>query len=320
MRTNTPPEALLAFEALVRLGSFTAAAQERGCAKSHVSQQLRLLEQQLGTVLLLRTTRRMTLTEAGHRLLPHAVAMRELLEQVRLDAEEAQESLEGSLRISTTPSLAQYVLSSLLAEFLQQHPGLQLRLDALNRLQDPLLEGLDFCLRARTVGDDRLVAHPAGFSMERLYASVSYLAQHPPLTRPQDLAQHHVLINDDFQYNRLWTLYRGEEEITVPLTAQLCSDNNPTLAMAAIAGHGICQLPHFVGERYRQLGLLQPVLPDWHGHFSPIYLVHPFRQPLPRKYRVFIDELLPRLRAALYQPEHPDIALSPATAVRRPGV
>lgn len=320
MKTNLSPDALLSFEALVRLGSFTAAAAERRCAKSHISQQIRQLEGELGSILLLRTTRRMTLTEAGARLLPHAVAMRELMGRVRDEVEDAQDAIEGSLRISTTPSLAQYVFSSLLADFTCLHPGLQVRLDALNRLQDPVLEGLDFCLRARTVGDERLVAHAVGYSMERLYAASAYLAQHPPVQEPADLQQHQVLINDDYQHNRLWQLYRGSEATAVPLRAQFCSDNNPTLAMAAIASHGICQLPHFVGERYRQLGLLQPVLPDWHGHFSPVFLVHPYRQPLPRKCRVFIDYMLPRLRAQLYAADHPDITQAPETAARRPGV
>ncbi|WP_051304505.1 LysR family transcriptional regulator [Chitinilyticum litopenaei] len=320
MRTNLSPDALLSFEALVRLGSFTAAAAERGCAKSHVSQQLRQLEAELGSVLLLRTTRRMTLTDAGARLLPHAQALRELLGRASDDVADVQETLQGALHLSTTPSMAQYLLADLLAEFASQHPGLQIRLDALNRLQDPVQEGLDLCLRARTVGDERLVAHAVGYSMERLYAAPAYLARHPAIGSPAVLQQHRVLINDDFQHNPLWTLYRGGEAVAVPLDVRFCSDNNPALAMTAIAGHGVCQLPHFVGERYRQLGLLQAVLPDWHGHFSPIYLVHPYRRPLPRKSRLLIDFLLPRLRTQLYAADHPDVALAPPTAARRPGV
>ncbi|WP_348944829.1 LysR family transcriptional regulator [Chitinibacter sp. FCG-7] len=299
MKTILDPDSLLAFESLSRLGSFTAAAQERGCAKSHVSQLIRNLEKELGTQLVLRSTRSMSLTEAGQKLLPHAVALRELLGQVRLDIEDTQQHIEGELWISTTPSLSQYAVGPLMAELARQHPGLRIRVDSNNRLISPGADGVDFCIRVGRVGDERLVAKELGFAQDRLYAAPGYLADAPPLHHPADLIHHATLINDDYQHSRQWHLFNNQDEVRAALQPVLCSDTNPTLAVSAINGHGIALLPQFVGETYCKLGLLQAVLSEWHANPTPVYLVYPYRSSIPRKYRVFIDFIVNALSQRL---------------------
>ncbi|QLG87943.1 LysR family transcriptional regulator [Chitinibacter bivalviorum] len=299
MKTILDPESLLAFEALSRLGSFTAAAQDRGCAKSHISQLIRELEKELATVLVLRSTRSMTLTEAGQKLLPHAVALRELLGQVRLDIEDTQQHIEGELWISTTPSLSQYVVGPLMAELAKLHPGLRIRVDSNNRLISPGADGVDFCIRVGRVGDERLVAKELGYAHDKLFAAPSYLAQAPALNHPSDLIHHASLINDDYQYTRQWHLVNGSEEVKAALNPLLCSDTNPTLAISAINGYGIALLPQFVGETYCKFGLLEPILSDWSANPTPVFLVYPFRSAMPRKHRVFIDFIVEALRERL---------------------
>ncbi len=301
MKTKLLPEALIAFESLARLGSFTAAAGELGCAKSHVSQLISQLESELGSVLLLRSTRRISLTESGHKLLPHAMSLRELLGQVRLDIEDTQQHIEGELLISTTPSMAQYVVGPLMAQFSKIQPKLRIRVDANSRFQDPIAEGIDFCIRSGRVGDERLIGKLLGYSREKLYAAPSYLNQSSPLRAPADLAQHDILISDDYQATRQWQMRNGIDSITVDLVPVLCSNNNPTLAMSAVAGHGIALLPEIVGESYRRLGLLQVLLPEWYEKSTPVYLIFPHRATMPRKYRVFIDFIQPALQAHLAQ-------------------
>ncbi|QLI80150.1 LysR family transcriptional regulator [Chitinibacter fontanus] len=299
MKTILDPDALLAFESLSRLGSFTAAAQERGCAKSHVSQLIRELEKELGTVLVLRSTRSMTLTEAGQKLLPHAVALRELLGQVRLDIEDTQQLIEGELWISTTPSLSQYAIGPLMAELARLHPLLRIRVDSNNRLISPGADGVDFCIRVGRVGDERLVAKALGFAQDKLFAAPGYLASAPPLNHPEDLIHHATLINDDYQYSRQWLLMNGQEEYRAALKPVLCSDTNPTLAVSAINGYGVALLPQFVGETYCKLGLLEAILPQWHANPIPVFLVYPYRSSMPRKYRIFIDFIVEALRPRL---------------------
>lgn len=299
MKTKLLPEALIAFEALARLGSFTAAAAELGCAKSHVSQLISQLENELSSVLLLRSTRRISLTESGQKLLPHALSLRELLGQVRLDIEDIQQHIEGELLISTTPSMAQYVVGPLMAQFSKIQPKLRIRVDANHRFQDPIIENIDFCIRAGQVGDERLVGKLLGYSLNKLFAAPAYLNQAPPLRSPADLAEHDILLSDEDQAAQQWQLRRAQERVTINLRPVLCSNNNPTLAMSAVAAHGIALLPEIVGESYCRLGLLQALLPDWYDKPTPIYLVFPHRTAMPRKYRVFIDFIEPALRTQL---------------------
>ena len=301
MKTKLLPEALLAFESLARLGSFTAAAGELGCAKSHVSQLISQLESELSSVLLLRSTRRISLTESGHKLLPHAMSLRELLGQVRLDIEDTQQHIEGELLISITPSMAQYVVGPLMAQFSKIQPKLRIRVDANSRFQDPITEGIDFCIRSGKVGDERLVGRLLGHSLDKLYAAPAYLNKAPPLRSPIDLAQHDILLSDDYQATRQWQLRNGHSSITVDLLPVLCSNNNPTLAMSAVAGYGIALLPEIVGDSYCRLGLLQALLPEWYEKPTPVYLVFAHRATMPRKYRAFIDFIQPPLQAHLAQ-------------------
>ena len=120
---SLPPDALLAFDALARCLSFTAAANDLGCAKSRVSQLIKELEQELGTVLVLRNTRRVVLTESGQRLARHAEKLRLLLSGIRTDIEESKDKVEGPLRIGCSAGLAQQLLGPLLAELASEFPS-----------------------------------------------------------------------------------------------------------------------------------------------------------------------------------------------------
>ena len=297
------PDEVLAFEALARCGSFTAAAEALGCTKSMVSLRLKALEKQLGAVLVLRTTRRLALTEAGQRMLPHAQALRQSLLQMQPAVDSAQCALEGPLVISTYVSVSQ-LLAPILAELACEQPGLQLRLEVNNRVQDPIADVLDFCVRSRKVHDDALVARPLGWVEEALYAAPGYLATQGWPQEPEALAAHRLIMD-----GRCLTLCRGEELRTLSLASPLldCNlyQNNLTLTLQ---GRGIGALPDFLVQPALAAGQLQRVLPDWHSDRWPVFLVHPYRQPMPRKYQVFLDFVLPRLRATL-QPGEPGAAV-----------
>jgi DNA-binding transcriptional LysR family regulator len=296
MKTIPLPDDVLVFEAIARLGSLTAAAEALGCTRSLVSLRLKALEKQLGAVLVLRTTRRLALTEAGQQLLPHAQAMRQALERMPNAVDSAQCTVEGPLALSTTVSMAP-MLASLLAELGRQQPGLQLRLDVNNRVQDPIADVLDFCLRMRKVHDESLVARPAGWVEEGLYASPAFLQQHGWPQHPDDLQRHGLLSHENGEQV---TLLRGEETWVIqPGAAFICSNAYVACLSLCVAGYGISVLPHYMAAPACRRGELLRVLPDWHCERWPVFLVYPYRQPMPRKYTVLIDFLLPRIAAAL---------------------
>ncbi|WP_434632567.1 LysR substrate-binding domain-containing protein [Chromobacterium sp. CV08] len=304
MKTMPSPDNLLAFDALARAGSFTAAADLLDCHKSLISARVKQLERELGATLVLRSTRKVALTEAGERLRPHAAQLRETVARARMAVDETQSDLEGPLTVSTTSSLAQYVLGPVLSALADLHPALQLSLQVNNRLQDPMADVLDFCLRSarsHKVHDESLVARLAGYASENLYASPDYLARHPPIRQPADLARHRLLVMESEQRDGL-LLRQGERLLRQAVAAQLYLDHYPLRAELALAGAGITLLADYTVQRHLQRGELAPVLPDWHCDYWPIYLVHPFRTPLTRKYQTFIDFVLPRVTAAL--PSH----------------
>ncbi|UTH75359.1 LysR family transcriptional regulator [Chromobacterium sp. IIBBL 290-4] len=295
------PDNLLAFDALARGGSFTAAADLLDCNKSLISARIKELEHELGAVLVQRTTRKVALTEAGERLRPHAARLRETVAQARMAVDETQSDVQGPLMVSTTSSLAQYVLGPVLSELATLHPGLQLSLEVNNQLQDPVADVLDFCLRSarsHKVHDDRLVARLAGYASENLYASPAYLARHPDIRQPADLAAHRLLATEAEHRGGL-KLTRGEQHVQQAIAPLFYLSHYPLQANLALAGHGITLLADYTVQRHLDRGELVRVLPEWHCDYWPIYLVHAFRAPLTRKYQTFIDFTLPRVAAAL---------------------
>ncbi|WP_047248629.1 LysR family transcriptional regulator [Chromobacterium subtsugae] len=301
MKTMPSPDNLLAFDALARAGSFTAAADLLDCNKSLVSARVKELEREMGAVLVLRTTRKVALTEAGERLRPHAARLRETVAQARMAVDETQQDMAGPLTISTTSSLAQYVLGPIISDLAALYPALQLSLQVDNRLQDPVADVLDFCLRSarsHKVHDENLVARLAGYASENLYASPGYLARHPPLRQPADLSRHRLLVMESEQRDGL-LLKKGEQLLRQPIATQLYLDHYPLRAELALASQGITLLADYTVERHLARGELVRVLPEWHCDYWPIYLVHPFRTPLTCKYQTFIDFVLPRVAAAL---------------------
>lgn len=295
------PDNLLAFDALARAGSFTAAADLLDCHKSLVSARVKELEREMGAALVLRTTRKVALTEAGERLRPHAARLRETMAQARMAVDETQQDMAGPLTISTTSSLAQYVLGPILGDLATLHPALQLSLQVDNRLQDPVADVLDFCLRSarsHAIHDDRLVARLAGYASENLYASPTYLARHPAIRQPSDLAAHRLLVTESEHQSGL-KLSCGEQLLHQPISMLFYLNHYPLQTHLALAGHGITLLTDYTASQYLERGELVRVLPEWHCDYWPIYLVHPFRSPLARKYQAFIDFVLPRVAAAL---------------------
>ena len=297
---SLPPDALLAFDALARCLSFTAAANDLGCAKSRVSQLVKELEQELGTVLVLRNTRRVVLTESGQRLAAHAAKLRLLLAGIRTDIEESKDKVEGLLRIGCSAGLAQELVGPLLGGLIADYPELQVELQVENRVVDPVSEGLDFSFRTRNVHDDRLVARPVGLVWERLYAAPAYLARQGTPQTPEQLPQHQLVSNRYYSDSgREWRLEYRDQPLTLKLRPSLLVDHYAVVSNILQAGHGIGLLPSYMGQPLVEKGLLAEVLPDWRAAGWPVFLVFAYHQPLPRKYQAFMSFIVPRLQTAL---------------------
>lgn len=292
------PNDLLIFAHVSELGSFSRAADRLGLPKSTVSRRLAALEQRMGERLLLRTTRRQTLTEFGLQLLEHARQVVAELDAVGVLREQRQAAPSGRLRVSMPGDFANMVLVDSLAAFLALHPAITLELDLSPRRVDLLGEGFDVVVRMGDLPDDAfLVASKLAVFTHGLYASPGYLAEHGDPQTPVDLAGHSAvrLLRGNGEL-AAWTLTKGDENWRGVPTGRASANSPEMLIRLARAGAGIAAVPdHFAAADVRA-GALRRVLPGWSLPTSVAWAVYPGRKLMPPKTRAFVDMLQMALR------------------------
>jgi DNA-binding transcriptional LysR family regulator len=287
------PNDLLVFARVAELGSFSRAAERLGLPKSTVSRRIAALESQIGERLLLRTTRRQTLTELGRELLEHARQIAQEVDAATALRDHRQAAPSGRLRVSMPSDVANLVLSDTLAAFMALHPAIALELDLSPRRVDLLGEGFDAAIRMGPLPDDTLLAarRLAAFS-NGLYAAPSYLAERGEPATPHDLSGHEAvrLLGGNGE-PLAWTLTRGEERWEGVPAGRATANAPELLIRLARAGAGIAAVPDFFARPFQHRGELRRVLPDWSLPSHTAWVVFPGRRLMPAKTRAFIDML-----------------------------
>ena len=285
------PNDLLLFARVVDEGSFSRAGERLGCPKSTVSRRVAALEAALGERLLLRTTRKLSVTNFGHSVLAHAHQVAGEVEATQALAQHRQAQPSGRLRVSMPADFANIVMGPLLAEFLARYPAVQLELDLTPRRVDLIGENFDLVIRMGSLPDDAsLAARRLASFATGLFASPAYLARRGLPTEPEALMEHDgLLLLRRTGQPAAWRLQRGEQlwEGTPPARAVV---NSPELLIRlARAGSGIAAVSqHFVEAAVAQ-GELQAVLPDWLPPPEPAWAVFPGRRLMPARTRVLLD-------------------------------
>lgn len=287
------PNDLLLFARVAEEGSFTAASARLGLPKSTVSRRLAALEAQLGERLLLRTTRKLSLTDFGHGVLEHARQVVAEVDAAAALAQHRQAEPSGRLRISMPADFATVVLGPLMAAFVERYPAISLELDLTPRRVDLIGENFDLALRMGDLTDDATLAarQVASFTMG-LYAAPAYLKQRGRPSEPEALMEHDTL--------RLlartgepipWVLSRGEARWQGTPPGRATANSPELLAQLARSGVGIAVVADHFAEPYVARGELTPVLPDWTLPPSTAWAVFPGRRLMPARTRVFLDAL-----------------------------
>jgi len=263
------------FVSVVDKGSFSGAARELGITTSAVSQQIRILENEVGTVLLHRSTRKLSLTEAGSVFYQSCHEMVQAAKKGRVRINELRNELVGDLRIATTPELGLNHILPALSDWLQAHPGLKVHFEADNRYIDLIEERIDIAVRLSPgLADSSLIARPMAQTRLVLLASPEYIENHPPINTPADLEQHES-IGLTLAKNPLERHFRHRvtgEEATVRMPSRIQTNNVFLMRSLVAKGHGIgallsVDLPHNHVE-----GVLVEVLPDW--ELQPNYTLY----------------------------------------------
>jgi len=294
---------LLLFARVAEAGSFSRAAERVGLPKSTVSRRLAALEKRLGERLLLRTTRKLTITDFGQGVLDHARALATEVDGALALALSRQARPSGRLRVTMPGDFASLALEQALADFVARYPDIALEVDLSPRRVDLIGENFDLAIRMGTLADDaQLAARPLAHFTMGLYASPKLLATHGEPLHPDALRDMPALM----------ILTRAGEPAPWPLTPRAAQDagaerlvlmpahrtlaNSPELLIRlARSGAGVAAVSDFFAEPYVRSGELERVLVDWCLPVSTAWAVFPGRRFMPARTRVFIDMLLEAL-------------------------
>ena len=287
------PNDLLVFARVAELGSFSRAAERLGWPKSTVSRRVAALEARIGERLLLRTTRRQTLTEFGQLLQEHARQVLDEVQAVMELRERRQSAPSGRLRVSMPSDFANLLLADTLAAFVALHPAIALELDLSARRVDLLGEGFDLAVRIGTLADDSVLsARRLAVFSNGLYAAPQYLAERGEPRSPADLAGHDAVRllsgNGDAAG---WTLTQGEKRWEGVPPGRASANSPELLIRLARAGAGIAAVPDYFALPDVRRGELRRVMPQWCLPSHTAWVVFPGRKLMPAKTRVFIDML-----------------------------
>jgi DNA-binding transcriptional LysR family regulator len=287
------PNDLLLFARVADEGSFSAAALRLGLPKSTVSRRLAALETQLGERLLLRTTRKLSVTDFGHSVLEHARQVVAEVEATASLAQHRQVEPSGRLRVSMPADFATVVLGPLMAAFITRYPAISLELDLTPRRVDLIGENFDLALRMGELSEDStLAAHQIAVFSMGLYAAPTYLKARGRPSEPEALMEHDTLrLLKRTGEPMPWVLSRGEAHWEGTPPGRATANSPEVLAQLARSGVGIAVVADHFAEPYVTRGELVPVLPDWNLPGSPAWAVFPGRRLMPARTRVFIDAL-----------------------------
>lgn len=285
------------FVSVIENGGFAAAARNLGVSKSAVSKRVTQLEEQLGAQLLHRTTRKLSLTEAGERYLAHAV---EALASAR-EAEDAVAQLQGAphgrLRINTPMSFGRLHIAPLIPEFLSRYPGIEIDMVMDDRIVDLVETGFDVAIRAGVLSDSSLIVRTLAPCQNILCAAPSYIAENGEPTEPSDLLAHNCLHFAYFSDAHHWTFIGSNEPERVETSGNYQVNNSEALREALIGGCGIGRLPTFVAGPDIKSGRLVRILGQYRMPSQTLFALFPERRHLPAKVRVFLDFVVERFGA-----------------------
>lgn len=283
------------FVRVVEEGSLTAASRRLGVTTSYASKLVTRLEERLGVPLLIRTTRKLTLTEAGRVYFERCTEVIHSLEAAEAEASELQQTPRGTLRVTLPTGFGvQFVLGPI-AEFKGRFPELTLELVFLDRQVDLIAEGYDVAIRAGDLGDSRLIARKLASAERVVCGSPGYLERAGTPAAPEELSRHECLLYAYHAAPSRWKMRGPGGEREVEVSGHMVANHALMLVEAAVQDRGLFYVPVFHTADELRRGRLRRVLPGW-GWPMGVYAVYPPTPRVPTKIRLFVDFMLERMR------------------------
>ncbi|MEM7159868.1 MAG: LysR family transcriptional regulator [Myxococcota bacterium] len=279
------------FLRVVEAGSFSAAARELGVTQPTISKQIAALEAELETALLVRTTRKLSLTDAGNQLYESARSILDEVARTEAAVRRLDQEPVGTLRVNLPLVFGQECIVPLLPEFLRAHPKIELDLHFTDRYVDLLEEGVDIVVRIGTTPDSTLVARKLGLTRRVVVASPDFLARHGMPQQPGELATRPCVVFASGGSGSRWVFERGGQRSAVRLSSIVRSDNGHVLRDLAVRGVGITTLASWLVAPDIEAGRLVPLLEDYTMPTMDITALYPSRRFLPHRARRFLEFL-----------------------------
>ena len=282
-----------AFIDVVEAEGFSAAARKIGRSKALLSKYVRELEDELGALLLNRTTRQFSMTEAGHTYYRRASEIVREVDSLADAVRESSGDVRGRIKLSAPRTFADAPIGQSLIDFTRQHPDIVLDIHLDDRFVDLVEEGFDLAVRISRLENSSLIARRLSPFSVRLCASPELIAKHGAPTRPQDLANLPCIVDTNGRSLANWRFKgEGEESMSVAVSGPI-EVNSPIVARAAaLSGLGFAMLPDFIAAPDVASGKLVTALDDRLLSGTGIFAVYPHRRYLPAKVRVFVDFLV----------------------------
>ena len=286
-----------AFVRVVDAGSFSTAARQWGRSKAVVSKYITSLESHLGVQLIQRTTRSLSLTEAGRAYRARCTDVLGEIQALEASLREAVAAPRGPLRITAPPGFASHYLDVMTKDFLARFPEVTLDLDLTHRMVDLVEENIDLAIRVTDPRDSSLVARRIAPAPIIAVAAPSYLRRRGTPQNPADLRDHDCLVDTNFREQQRWRFRARDKSKTQTVTVHgpLRVNSPDAVRDMAEAGLGIALVPKFVASQSLRAGTLREVLKGRVAFDWSILAVYPRRRYLPLRVRAYVDHLVERI-------------------------
>lgn len=290
---------VLVFVKVVECGSFSQAATSLGQPRATVSRKVSQLESTLGTRLLHRSTRKLSLTEDGRQYYLTCSSALSEIEEANQVITATQQTPSGLLRIAAPLAAQSGFMCHLITEFLSLYKDVDIKLNLSDDVVNLIDDGIDIAFRAGTLKDSSLVARKLGSTKLVLCASPEYLQQAPAPTSPKALKTHSCIIFGNPHNNVNWQLQQGAETINVQVSGRISVNSMEFALHACLSGLGVALLPYAVVDQYVKSKKLELLLCEYSSNVGGLYIVYPSKSHLSTTVRAFIDFVIEKSHEGL---------------------
>lgn len=280
-----------AFLIVGQTGSFAEAARRLNLANSVVSKRVKDLEDYLGLQLLVRTTRKVSLTDAGYDYLEYTQKFLDELQEVEDTLRYKTQNPVGTIRLSAPLSFGMQYLGKALASYMDKYPDVKIQTYLSDKNVNLVEDGFDLALRIGSLEDSSLIAKKLADSRLVLCAAPEYLNIHGRPEKPEDLKQHNCLTYLNMAEGKAWPLQDKGEVVWQSVSGRFSSDNGDLLSEAACECGGVVLLPFFIVKDHVEAGRLEIVMEDYERQDVNLYAVYQHTRYLSLKVRSLIDHL-----------------------------